>query len=73
MLLFQNVRNRNGIRILSRQLFQKDKFLVDALQDLPDYQALVLDLRPNAKEVLRCRSGAYLFPEEEMYIYVARQ
>ncbi len=72
MLLFQIVRNRNRMRILSRQMFQKDNFLLDTLKDLANYQALLINLTTSTKEMLCCRSGPYFFPEEELFVYLPK-
>lgn len=72
-IIFDNVRARGSLKILSRTLFDKHGFLNRYLEDIrkkDPYGHLIIDLTNNQREFLRVRSGWPFKTDAEMFIYI---
>lgn len=73
LILFKNPRDKSQVMILGKQMFPgKTKAFREIFQDAtsPKYGYLLIDLRPNADDSLRLRTG--MFPEDKCYVYQPR-
>ena len=70
-IIFDNIRARGSLKILSRTLFEKTNFLNPILEKerkKNPYAHLILDLSNKQHEFLRVRKG-WLFDTTAIYIY----
>jgi hypothetical protein len=70
VIVFYSIRNRQSLKILSRQIFGSD-ILCEALNDISKstkFPHVMLDLRPNCPERLRIRHG-WVGLDKDVYFY----